>query len=88
MARQVTLKLEAPFVSVDCFATPDGPMLGELTHTPGGPWYQGMYSFSPEFDLELGQAWRDALVRLGLPEVYVSVPYHVKNNGQILRTIH
>lgn len=87
LAAQVTLKLEAPFISVDCFATPEGPMLGELTHTPGGPWYQGMYSFSPEFDRALGAAWRDALDRLGLPDVYVSVPYQIEKNGKVLRTV-
>lgn len=88
LASQITLKLEAPFISVDCFATPDGPMLGELTHTPGGPWYQNMYSFSSEFDMELGAAWRDGITRLGLPEVSVSVPYQVKKEGRVLRTIH
>ena len=66
LAQQVSLKLKATFVSVDCYASTDGAVLGELTHTPGGPWYQSMYAFSAEFDLELGRAWRAAFNALNL----------------------
>lgn len=87
VASQTTLKLEAPFISVDCYATPDGPVVGELTHTPGGPWYGSMYSFSLEFDKELGAAWQAANERLRLPEVFVRVPYQITFKGKVMRTI-
>lgn len=87
LARQVTIKLEAPFISVDCYATARGPLLGELTHTPGGPWYGGMYKFSDAFDLELGTAWQEANAKLGSPEVTISVPYNIVLKGKTVRTI-
>lgn len=88
VARQTTIKLKAPFISVDCYATPEGPILGELTHTPGGPWYGNMYAFSAEFDRELGTAWREANDRLGLPEVSVKVPFQIARNNKVFRTIY
>lgn len=87
LARQVTIKLKAPFISVDCYATSKGPLLGELTHTPGGPWYGGMYKFSAEFDLELGGAWQQANDKLGLPEAAIPIPYNIVLKGKIIRTI-
>lgn len=87
LARDVTLKLSAAFISVDCYATPNGPVLGELTHTPGGPWFGRMYAFSDQFDAELGAAWRDANTRIGKSEPVVRVPYVIKHGGRVLRTI-
>lgn len=87
LARKVTVKLEAPFISVDCYATIKGPLLGELTHTPGGPWYGSMYKFSDAFDLELGTAWQEANAKLGFPEIMISVPYNISLRGKIIKTI-
>lgn len=87
LARQVTVKLKAPFISVDCYATIKGPLLGELTHTPGGPWYGSMYKFSDAFDLELGIAWQEANAKLGFPETMISVPYNISLKGRTIRTI-
>jgi hypothetical protein len=87
LARDITLRLEASFISVDCYATPSGPVFGELTHTPGGPWFGSMYRFSKEFDLELGQEWRSAYERLGLEVPMIEVPYEIKFNGKPVRYI-
>ncbi|MEZ2743015.1 ATP-grasp fold amidoligase family protein [Paenalcaligenes hominis] len=88
LAQQLSLKLKATFVSVDCYASTDGGVLGELTHTPGGPWYQNMYIFSPEFDLELGRAWRAAYNALNLDIPDLTVPYVVELKGKKYRTIY
>lgn len=88
LAQNVTKKLCAPFISVDCYATSEGAVLGELTHTPGGPWFQSMYSFSDEFDLELGQAWHEASHALGIRIPMLSVPYTVKLKDKLYRTIY
>lgn len=87
LAKNITVLLKASFISVDCYATPSGPILGELTHTPGGPWYGGLYKFSEEFDLELGDAWQEANDKLGVERPSINVPYDIKMNGKVFRTI-
>jgi hypothetical protein len=64
VARQVSKALKTPFISVDTYASTKGPVVGELTHTPGGP-YHGMWRFLPFFDRELGDAWAEAERELG-----------------------
>ncbi|MCB4770352.1 hypothetical protein LGR54_17225 [Ancylobacter sp. Lp-2] len=68
-ARQIANALKTPFTSVDLFATPWGPVLGEITLAPGGPYYGKMYRFKPDYDAELGACWEAAERRLrgGLP---------------------
>lgn len=87
LARDITVKLRATFISVDCYATQDGAIFGELTHTPGGPWYGSMYRFSEEFDLELGQEWKNAYERLGIPVPTIKSPYDIMLKGKKYRTI-
>jgi TupA-like ATPgrasp len=65
-ARTVSLALKTPFISVDLYAAVDGPVIGELTSTPGNPYFRSTYSFTPNFDEELGRAWLDASARLGI----------------------
>ncbi len=65
VARRMSLAVNTPFVSVDTYATAKGACLGELTPTPGAP-HVGMYRFTPAFDLELGAAWGEAALRLGM----------------------
>lgn len=88
LAKEITLKLKAPFISVDCYATDKGAMFGELTHTPGGPWYATMYHFSDAFDRELGQAWQEACTRLNMTVPTISVPYEIKSYGKLIRTVY
>lgn len=87
MARSLTRELEAPFISVDCYAGRQGPVFGELTHTPGGPWFGLMYRFSDAFDEELGQAWISASEALGLEVPLVETPYDIRFKGRIVRTV-
>ena len=62
-ASKVSLALKTPFISVDIYASDRGPVVGELTPTPGGP-YHGMWRFQQWFDEELGRAWSRAAARL------------------------
>jgi hypothetical protein len=65
-ARSVSVALKTPFISVDLYAGIDGPVIGELTSTPGNPYFASSYGFTPEFDEELGRLWHDSLQRLGM----------------------
>ena len=88
LAANLTKKLKATFISVDCYATPDGAVLGELTHTPGGPWFQRMYYFSDSFELELGRYWRLAYQTLQQDIPLLTVPHEVKLKGKVCRVIY
>lgn len=88
LASDITLKLNASFISVDCYATTKGAMFGELTHTPGGPWYGSMYRFSETFDKELGAAWAEAYRQLGQSIPNIATPYEIKFKGNTVRTIY
>ena len=88
LATDLTKKLKATFISVDCYATPDGAVLGELTHTPGGPWFQRMYYFSDSFELELGRYWRLAYQKLQQDIPLLTVPHEVKLKGKVCRVIY
>jgi hypothetical protein len=76
LAARIGVALRTPFVSVDCYATPRGPVVGELTFTPGAPYYGRIFRFTREFSAELGAAWHEANMRLGrenplVPKGYV-----------------
>ncbi len=68
VARILSREMKTPFISVDTYASAEGPVVGEITPTPGGSYY-GMWRFHESFDLELGDAWakaeRDLLVSGG-----------------------
>jgi len=59
VASRISQSLRTPFISVDLYASADGPVVGEITPAPGGPYY-GVWRFQPWFDLELGDAWTEA----------------------------
>lgn len=62
VVREASKLLKTPFVSLDMYAHVEkGPMLGEITKTPGGPYYGRMFKFSPAFDQHLGDAWSRAI---------------------------
>ncbi|MCB1501412.1 MAG: hypothetical protein KDK07_16775 [Bauldia sp.] len=67
VARRVSSHMRTPFISVDVYTTGADVILGEATTTPGGPYFGTMFRFLPEFDLHLGDAWRRAGERLGMP---------------------
>jgi hypothetical protein len=56
-----------PFVSVDMYASTRGPIIGEMTTAPGGPYFRRLFTFKPAYDAELGLDWRRASVELGRP---------------------
>jgi len=57
IAVSVTQRLRTPFMRVDMFNSTRGPLIGELTPAPGGPYYGDWYRFTPEYDAALGDAW-------------------------------
>lgn len=59
--------LKTPFVSVDTYASLSGPVIGELTRAPGGPYVGSMFRLKPKLDAEFGAAWRKACDELGEP---------------------
>lgn len=66
-ASALSRALRTPFISIDCYATARGALVGEITIAPGGPYTRGAFSFSRAFDRELGTAWVEAAGRLGEP---------------------
>lgn len=64
IAGRVTRELNTPFMRVDMFDAPGGPVVGELTPAPGGPYYRDWYSFTDDYDLTLGEEWSAAERRL------------------------
>lgn len=64
IAARTSLLVESPFMSVDMYSSLRGPLVGELTPAPGGPFYGDMYKFTSEFDKELGIEWEKAVERM------------------------
>lgn len=64
IACDLTKALETPFMRVDMFAGPRGPIIGELTASPGDAFYGNNYRYTDEFDAELGYAWLEAEKRI------------------------
>ncbi|MEM5429412.1 ATP-grasp fold amidoligase family protein [Cupriavidus oxalaticus] len=64
IASRASKLVKTPFISVDMFSSKRGPLIGELTPAPGGPFYGDMYKFSEEFDTDLGREWAAALERM------------------------
>lgn len=60
LARAVSENLETGFARIDLFSTPHGPLLGEVTLTPGGPYFRQHFTFSNELDSILGSLWEEA----------------------------
>jgi hypothetical protein len=87
LARQLSLTLKWPFVSIDCYASDKGAMFGELTRTPGGPYYGMMYRFTPEFDVELGAEWRRACDELGMEIPKVEETFVINLKGRKCREV-
>lgn len=59
IARHLSRAVALPFVRVDLYDTPTGPVLGELTRTPGG-----RQLYRPDHDRLLGELWDLARLRL------------------------
>ena len=70
-AQRLSLEADAPFVSIDMFDSPTGPVFGEFTYSPGGT-HKRMFTFShallDRFDrliTEPGSTRRTRAVRAG-----------------------
>ncbi|WIK83070.1 ATP-grasp fold amidoligase family protein [Micrococcus lylae] len=59
VAVRLSLSLPMPLCRVDMYETPDGPVLGEITRTPGAPHF-----YREDHDLFLGNEWTKAEARL------------------------
>jgi hypothetical protein len=59
MARKISLALPMPLCRVDLYETPSGPVLGEITRTPGAP-----HLYRPDHDEFMGREWHKAEARL------------------------
>lgn len=58
-AKKISYAISSPFIRVDTYASTTGPVIGELTPTPGGPLF-GMWRFQDWYNQELGDAWTQA----------------------------
>lgn len=54
---RVSELLQTPFMRVDMFLSSKGPVIGELTPSPGDAFYKNNYTYTDEFDEELGRLW-------------------------------
>jgi hypothetical protein len=66
MAADISRRLANPFVRVDLFAARQGPLVGELTHRPGGPYRWSRWRPSAAYDSSLAEEWKAAANRLGV----------------------
>lgn len=64
IACSLTKALGTPFMRVDMFAGPRGPVVGELTPSPGDAFYGNNFKYTAEYDAELGRAWSEAERRI------------------------
>lgn len=87
IARRVTLHMKTPFASIDCYSTSRGAMLGEITQTPGGPYYGDMYRFTAEYEALLGAAYRHAYEQLGMQPRQVRLEYLIRKGGREARIV-
>lgn len=64
LSTEVTMALKIPFVRVDFYNSTRGALVGELTPTPGGPYFGKLYKFTDEYDAQLGREWKNAIERI------------------------
>lgn len=65
VAERTTKLLKTPFMRVDMFASTRGPIIGELTASPGAIAIEGYRAqLTPAFNRKLGLEWQKAIERL------------------------
>lgn len=64
IATEVTKALGTPYMRVDMFSGPNGPVIGELTPSPGDAYYGNNFKYTDAYEIELGQLWDYALERV------------------------
>lgn len=60
----ISKKIRTPFARIDMYSSTRGPLLGEVTLTPGGLYYGLHYSLIDEMNLEWGRKWLTAAENL------------------------
>jgi hypothetical protein len=65
--RALAAHLATPFARIDMYAGRGGPILGEITPTPGGAYFGSGYRLMPDYNAELGRRWARAAEALGQP---------------------
>lgn len=66
-AATLSRALDTPFISIDCYATARGAVVGEITVAPGGPYAKASFRFSDAYDRQMGAWWTEAMARTGQP---------------------
>lgn len=64
IAGRLTKQVRTPFMRVDMYNSTRGPLVGELTPAPGGPYHGALYKFTEAYDMELGDEWAKASERI------------------------
>lgn len=65
-ASKVSKLIRVPFASIDVYSTEAGPLLGEITLTPGGIYYGEHYILSKAQEKLMGRMWLEAKEELKL----------------------
>lgn len=60
VARRLNIAVPTPFCSVDLYPTTVGPVVGEVTLTPGGLYYDKDFHFSEELQVKLAVGWLES----------------------------
>lgn len=60
LAAEISRTVGTPFARIDLYSSTRGPVLGEVTLTPGGLYYGDHYSLSEEQDHLMGAMWQCA----------------------------
>ncbi|WP_353171565.1 ATP-grasp fold amidoligase family protein [Acinetobacter rudis] len=61
-AKMISKKVKLPFVRLDLYLSETGPVLGEVTLSPGGLYYQKMYKVSNQLQLMMDGLLEQAFI--------------------------
>ena len=64
IAKRISTIVPSPCARIDLYDAVGGPVLGEITITPGSFYYPNGHTLSPEENARLGALWKDAEKRL------------------------
>lgn len=57
LASKVATLIGTEFLRVDFYMSGSGPVCGEVTFTPGGPYFEQIETFAAELQIDLGRKW-------------------------------
>lgn len=63
LAKKVSSSVPSPFARIDMYLTDKGPLVGEITLTPGGLYYGQHYRLSEIQQRKMGRLWKKAVLR-------------------------